>query len=51
VLLDLGGWSAEEFFYELGAAAEMELFGEDAKGTFADDEIYFGDAIVLHSGA
>jgi hypothetical protein len=51
VLLDLWGWGAEEFFYEVVAAAEMELFGEDAEGVFADDEIDFGDAIVLHGGA
>src|SRR6266436_9168439 len=50
VLPDLGGWGAEEFFCEVVAAAEMELFGEDAEGVFADDEIDFGDAIVLHGG-
>ena len=51
VLLDLRGWGAEEFFCEVVAAAEVELFGEDAEGVFADDEIDFGDAIVLHGGA
>ena len=51
VLFDLWGWSAEKFFYEVVAAAEMELFGEDAEGVFADDEIDFGDAIILHGDA
>jgi hypothetical protein len=51
VLLDFVGWGAEEFFYEVGAAAEMEFFGQDSEGVFADDEIDFGDAIVLHGGA
>ena len=51
VLLDLGGWGAEEFFYEVVAAAEMELFGEDAESIFADDEVDFGDAIILRGGA
>ena len=51
MLVDLGGRDAEEFFYEVVATAEVELFGEDAEGVFADDEIDFGDAIVLHSGA
>ena len=51
VLLDLGRWGAEEFFCEVVAAAEVELFGEDAEGVFADDEIDFSDAIVLYGGA
>jgi hypothetical protein len=51
VVLDFVGWGAEEFFYEVVAAAEMEFFGEDAEGVFADDEIDSGDAIVLHGGA
>jgi hypothetical protein len=51
VLFDFRGGSAEKLFCEVIAAAEVELFGEDAEGVFADDEIDFGDAIVLHSGA
>jgi hypothetical protein len=51
VLLDLWGWGAEEFFYEVVAAADVEFFGEDAEGVFADDEIDSGDAIVLRGGA
>jgi hypothetical protein len=47
VPLDLGGCGAEEFLYEVIAAAEVELFGEDAESILADDEIDFGDAIVL----
>jgi len=46
VLLDLGGRLAEEFFYEIVAAGELELFGEDAEGGCGDDEIDVGDARV-----
>jgi hypothetical protein len=49
--MDLGEGRAEEFFYEVVAAAEMEFFGQDAEGVFADDEIDFGDAVVLHGSA
>ena len=37
VLMDFRRWGAEEFFGEVVAAAEVELFGEDAEGVFADD--------------
>jgi hypothetical protein len=51
VLLDLGGGGAEEFFCEVVAAAEVELFGEDTESVFADDEVYFYDAGVCGEGA
>jgi hypothetical protein len=51
VLLNLWGWSAEKFFYEVVATAEVEFFGEDTESIFADDEIDFGDAIVLRGSA
>jgi hypothetical protein len=35
---------AEEFFEEIGAAGDAELFSEDAKRVFAGDEVDVGDA-------
>ncbi len=46
VLLELGARGAEEFFGEVVAAAQVELFGEDAEGVFGGDEVDFGDAGV-----
>src|SRR5258707_12952018 len=42
VLLDPGGWGAQEFFYEIVAAADMELFGPEAEGVFAGEGMEFG---------
>jgi hypothetical protein len=50
VLLDFGGGSAEEFFYEPVAATEMKFFCEDAEGVFADDEVDLRDAVVVNGG-
>ena len=36
----------EEFFKEIGAAADAEFFGKDAEGVFAGDEVDAGDAVV-----
>jgi hypothetical protein len=51
MLLDLRGGAANEFFCEVVATAEVKLFGEDTESIFADDEIDFGDAIVLRGDA
>ena len=37
---------AEEFFREVVAAAELQLFGEDAEGVVGDDEVDLCDAGV-----
>ncbi len=41
----------EKFFDETDAAAELQLFDEDAEGVGADDEIDLGDALVGLEGA
>ena len=51
VLLEFGAGSAEEFFGEVVAAAEVKLFGEDAEGAVGGDEVDFGDAGVGGEGA
>jgi len=51
VLLEFGAGSAEEFFREVVAAAEVQLFGEDAKGAVGGDEVDPGDAGVGGEGA
>ncbi len=51
VLLDFGGWCAEEFLCEFVAAAQVHLFGEDAEGAVGGDEVYFGDACVGCEGS
>ena len=51
VVVEFGGGGAEEFFGEIGAAAEVELFGEDSEGVFGSDEVDFGDAWVGSEGA
>ena len=51
VLMDFFGGGAEEFFYEVVAAAEMEFFGEDAERVFRDDEVDFFHADVGDEGA
>jgi hypothetical protein len=51
MLLDFRGCAAEEFFCEVVAAAEVELFCEDSEGVFADDEVYFCDTRVSGEGA
>ena len=51
VLLESRAGSAEEFFGEVVAAAEVELFGEDAEGAVGGDEVDFGDAGVGSEGA
>lgn len=46
-VLDGFGWRCpEELFEEIGAAGDAELFGEDAEGVFAGDEVDAGDAVV-----
>ena len=51
VLLEFGGGSAQEFFGEVVASAEVKLFGEDAEGAVGGDEVDFGDASVGGEGA
>ena len=51
VVVEFGGGGAQEFFREVGAAAEVELFGEDAEGVFRGDEVDFGYAGVGGEGA
>ena len=53
VLGDFGGaWSAPRSFSdEAVASAELHLFGEDAQGGFAGDEVDVGDAGVGVEGA
>jgi len=51
VLLEFGAGSAEEFFGEVVAAAEVKLFGEDSEGAVGGDEVDFGDAGVGGEGA
>ena len=51
VLLDLVGGGAEEFFGEVVAAAELQLFGEDAEGVLGGDEVDVCDASVGDEGA
>ena len=46
VLLEFGAGSAEEFFGEVVAAAQVELFGEDAEGAVGGDEVDLSDALV-----
>jgi len=51
VLLGFGRGVAEEFFDELVAAGEPELFGEDAEGAVGGDEVDLRDAVVGVEGA
>ena len=51
VLLEFGAGSAEEFFGEIVASAQVQLFGEDAEGAVGGDEVDFGDTGVGGDGA
>lgn len=46
-----GGGGAEEFFEEIGAAGDLQLFGQDAERVFAGDEMDVGYAVVGFEGA
>ena len=46
VLVEFGDGSTDEFFCETVAAAQAQLFGEDAKGVFRGDEVDVSDAFV-----
>jgi hypothetical protein len=51
VVLKFGAGGAEEFFCEVVAAAEMQLFGEDSEGAVGGYEVDFGDTGVGGEGA
>ena len=51
VLDGLGGRCPEELFEEIGAAGDVEFFGEDAERILAGDEVDTGDAVVGFEGA
>jgi hypothetical protein len=50
VLLEFGAGSAEEFFGEVVAAAQVEFFGEDAERAVGGDEVDLCDAVVGGEG-
>ena len=51
VLLELGAGCAEELFGEVVAAAQVQLFGEDAEGAVGGYEVDLCDALVGGEGA
>jgi hypothetical protein len=50
-MLEFGAGLAEEFFYEVVAAAEFQFLGQDSERVLGGYEVDFGDAVVGGEGA